>query len=71
MNYLGIDVGKRSHVASMIDEKGKILLKAFTFTNTIDGAESLVGRINNSSINTDQIEIGMETTGHTSYPCRN
>ena len=34
MFYLGIDIGKRNHVASLIDEKSKVIFKAFSFTNT-------------------------------------
>ncbi|GAB6110117.1 IS110 family transposase [Fusibacter bizertensis] len=34
MFYLGIDVGKRTHVASLISDAGKVLFKAFSFPNT-------------------------------------
>lgn len=63
MLYLGIDIGKRSHVASLIDEKAKILFKAFSFSNTTDGANSLIEKL---SAHTDKsnVEIGMEATGH-------
>lgn len=63
MFYLGIDIGKRNHVASLIDEKSKVIFKAFSFTNTIDGANSLIEKV---SLHTDiqNVEIGMEATGH-------
>lgn len=63
MLYLGIDIGKRNHVASLIDEKAKILFKAFSFSNTTDGANSLIEKL---SAHTDKsnVEIGMEATGH-------
>ena len=34
MLYLGIDIGKNTHVASLIDEEAKPLFKAFSFSNT-------------------------------------
>ena len=61
--YLGIDIGKRNHVASLIDENAKDLFKAFSFSNTTDGANSLLEKL---SAHTDKsnVEIGMEATGH-------
>lgn len=61
MFYLGIDIGKNTHVASLVDEKGKVLFKAFAFPNTTDGGNSLLEKI--SSFSSD-LEIGMEATGH-------
>ena len=46
MFYLGIDVGKKHHVASMLGEGiKKPLFKGFSFANTTEGAESLAARI--------------------------
>ena len=42
MFYLGIDIGKNTHVASLVDDKKKVIFKAFSFSNSIDGAESLI-----------------------------
>ena len=42
MFYLGIDIGKNTHVASLIDDKKKVIFKAFSFSNSIDGANSLL-----------------------------
>ncbi|WP_352418026.1 IS110 family transposase [Proteiniborus sp.] len=64
MFYLGIDIGKNNHVASLIDEKGKIAFKAFSFSNTTDGAESLISKLNKFTSSISDIEIGMEATGH-------
>lgn len=58
MLYLGIDIGKNSHVATLIDEK-TVLFKAFSFHNSVEGAESLIQKLSSSDV-----EIGMETTGH-------
>lgn len=29
MYFLGIDIGKRTHVASLMSEEGKVILKVF------------------------------------------
>ncbi|QRI53154.1 IS110 family transposase [Clostridium botulinum] len=61
MFYLGIDIGKNTHVASLIDEKAKVIFKAFSFSNSTDGATRLLEKISPYQAN---LEIGMEATGH-------
>ena len=55
MFYLGIDIGKNNHVASLIDDKGKPVFKAFSFTNSTVGANSLLDKISNFK----ELEIGL------------
>lgn len=65
MFYLGIDVGKAHHVASMLrDGERKPLFKGFGFANTTEGAESLVARISEFAHEPGEVSIGMEATGH-------
>lgn len=64
MLYLGIDIAKNNHVASLIDENAKPLFKAFSFSNTVDGANSLLNKLSAFVSTTDDVEIGMEATGH-------
>ena len=64
MLYLGIDIAKNNHVASLIDENSKPLFKAFSFPNTIDGANSLLKKLSVHINCTADVEIGMEATGH-------
>lgn len=64
MLYLGIDIAKNNHVASLIDENAKPLFKAFSFSNTVDGANSLLDKLFAFINTTDDVEIGMEATGH-------
>ena len=64
MLYLGIDIGKNTHVASLIDEASKPLFKAFSFSNTLDGANSLLEKLSTYIDINSQVEIGMEATGH-------
>ena len=64
MLYLGIDIAKNNHVASLIDENAKPLFKAFSFSNTVDGANSLLDKLSVHVSCTTDVEIGMEATGH-------
>ncbi len=61
MFYLGIDIGKNTHVASLVDDKKKVIFKAFSFSNSIDGAESLILKLIPFK---NELEVGMEATGH-------
>ncbi len=63
MFYLGIDIAKNTHVASLIDEKGKTIFKGFSFSNTTEGGKSLLEIIKKHSEFTD-VTVGMEATGH-------
>ena len=60
MLYLGIDIGKNNHVASLLDEKSNPLFKAFSFSNTTDGANSLIEKLSYYTDDIKSIEIGME-----------
>ena len=64
MLYLGIDIGKNTHVASLIDEEGKPLFKAFSFSNTTEGADSLIEKLSVHINSLSDVEVGMEATGH-------
>lgn len=64
MFYLGIDIGKRTHAASIMPDTGKILLKGFSFKNTTEGGEQLLQQLNRFSIDPGNFSIGMEATGH-------
>ena len=63
MLYLGIDIGKNTHVASLLDETEKSLFKAFSFSNTTDGANSLIEKLSYHA-NVGEIAVGLEATGH-------
>ncbi len=61
---LGIDVAKRRHVATLLDEAGKRVFKNFSFAQSREGFKSLQHRIEVVDISTNNILIGMEATGH-------
>lgn len=64
MYYLGIDIGKNTHVASVLDDSGKIIFKAHSFKNTTEGGISLLDAFKKHSLFTHNLSIGMEATGH-------
>lgn len=64
MFFLGIDIGKNNHVASMVDDCGKTVLRSFSFSNTTDGAESLLAKLTKHEINSSNLVVGLEATGH-------
>ena len=64
MQYLGIDIGKNTHVASLINEDSKTIFRAFSFSNTVNGADSLIEKLNQYIESVSGVEIGMEATGH-------
>ena len=61
MFYLGIDIAKVNHVASLINEDGSILVKAIKFTNSNEGLQKLIDSI--SEYDQSQIFCAMEATG--------
>lgn len=63
MFYLGIDIAKNTHVASLIDEKGKNIFKGFSFSNSTDGGKSLLDIIK-KHVDFSHVTVGMEATGH-------
>ena len=63
MFYLGIDIAKNAHVASLIDAKGKNIFKGFSFSNTTEGGKSLLEIIHKHVAFSDVV-VGMEATGH-------
>ena len=64
MLYLGIDIGKNNHVATLIDSQSKSLFTGFSFANTTDGGESLIAKLDKYIQSPANVEIGMEATGH-------
>ena len=61
MFYLGIDIAKVNHVASLINEDGSVLVKAIKFTNSNEGLQKLIDAI--SEYELSQIYCAMEATG--------
>lgn len=64
MYYLGIDIAKTNHVASLIDNDGNILGKPIKFKNTAEGYKILLDSIHEYVNDNCEVLVGMEATGH-------
>lgn len=65
MNYfLGIDIAKTNHVASLINNNGDVVIRAIKFTNSNEGFNKLLNTIQSKFGDLSNIEVAMEATGH-------
>ena len=62
MIYVGIDIAKLNHFASVVSSDGEILIEPFKFTNDNDGFQLLLSKLN--PLDKDSIIIGLESTAH-------
>ena len=66
MYYIGIDIGKNYHEASIVNSYGTQIGRSFRFASTHKGADKLLSHIN-QIINDADYVFGMEATGHYWY----
>lgn len=64
MFYIGIDIAKHNHEASVIDSNGKLLDKSISFSNSQVGCDKLTFFLEKFNIDISNSVIGMEATGH-------
>ena len=64
MFYIGIDIAKKNHEASIIDSSGKSISKSISFSNTLNGSSKFIDFLNSFNIDINNCIIGMEATGH-------
>ena len=62
MYYVGIDIAKLNHFASVVSAEGEVLVKPFKFTNDNDGFQLLVSKL--ESLDKNSLIIGLESTAH-------
>ena len=60
MRFAGIDIASETHVVAMVDEDGKVLVKATPFAEDAAGYEKLFALLGASA----ELLIAMEATGH-------
>ena len=61
--YLGVDIAKVNHVASLMDSDGNVIIRAIKFTNSTDGLAKLISAIEDKFGSTSNVEVAMEATG--------
>lgn len=64
MLIVGIDIAKRNHAASIIDQTGAKRGNPFKFSNTLDGLNDLLQHITKHNSEKEEVVFGMEATGH-------
>ena len=67
MIFVGIDVAKDKHDCFICNSDGKVLFKAFSFPNNMEGFLFLYHRIFSVSDDLSNVKVGLEATGHYSY----
>lgn len=67
MIFVGIDVAKDKHDCFITNSDGKVLFKAFTIPNNLDGFNDLYQKISSIMEALDKVKVGLEATGHYSY----
>jgi transposase len=67
MIYVGIDVAKDKHDCFITNSDEKVLFKAFTIPNTLDGFNTLYQKIESVMEDISKVKIGLEATGHYNY----
>lgn len=64
MVYIGIDIARRSHVLSAVDDDGGTVIESFKFANTDAGFRRLLERLEEAGVEPGDSLAGMEATGH-------
>ncbi len=62
MIYVGIDIAKLHHFASVLSSDGEVFVEPFEFTNDYDGFQKLFSAL--SPFEKDSLIIGLESTAH-------
>ena len=62
MFYVGIDIAKETHVASVIDSDGVVHIEGFSFENNFEGFASFKKIL--SDYKKENVVIGLESTAH-------
>lgn len=64
--YLGIDIGKLTHVACLMNDEGVVVKPPLSFSQTSDGWQRFDSYLNNTIDHTEypSVTVGFEATGH-------
>jgi transposase len=62
--YVGIDIAKNRHEASITDSAGKELTGSISFLNSKEGCGKLFSLLKKFEVSAENVVIGMEATGH-------
>ncbi|MBU4466749.1 IS110 family transposase [Patescibacteria group bacterium] len=69
--YLGVDVGKYHHQATLIDNQKVMIGQSFRFENNLASFENLTQTIKKQLPSEAIVKVGMESTGHYYWQLKN
>jgi len=64
MFYIGFDIAKENHYASIADSNGEVIQEAFLVKNSINGFNYFLDKLKENKVNISDCLVGMESTGH-------
>ena len=64
MYYIGFDIAKENHYASIANSNGEVIQEAFLVKNSINGFNYFMDKLKEHNINISDCLVGMESTGH-------
>ena len=64
MYYIGFDIAKENHYASIANSYGEVVQEAFLVKNSINGFNFFMDKLKEKNIRISDCLVGMESTGH-------
>ena len=64
MIYIGFDIAKENHYASVANSDGEVIIEAFLVKNSYLGFNYFLDKLSEHNINISVCLVGMESTGH-------
>ena len=64
MFYIGFDIAKENHYASVANANGEIVIEAFLVKNSLNGFNFFMDKLSEKNIPISSCLVGMESTGH-------
>lgn len=64
MIYIGFDIAKENHYASIADSNGEVIQEAFLVKNSSNGFNYFMDKLKEHNISISDCLVGMESTGH-------
>ena len=64
MYFVGVNIGKRKHIATIIDNSGCIIKEAFIFNDGLSGYKKMSKELSNISVNPLDFIIGLKCTSY-------
>jgi len=64
MYYIGFDIAKENHYASIVNSNGEVIQEAFLVKNSNNGFNYFMDKVKEHNISISDCLVGMESTGH-------